>query len=298
MNISEIISTNRPTLSTNSVKTYTSTLGNLLNKLNINNTEDLAKSKSDVIKYLEDKPPSRRKSVLSALFILTGDKEYQTHMMNDITHYKTEVNTQEKNEKQEAYWISELELNTKINNLETVAKQLYTKSKKQSLTMSELQQIQNYIIVLLYTMIQPRRSLDYTEMKINKESASENENYIDNKHFIFRKFKTSKFYGEQKELIPKQLLSIINKWIKISRTILGESYQNYLLFDINGNKLTSPKLTQRLNVIFGKKIGTSALRHLYISHKYGDIIQTQNEMKNDLEAMGSSIAQEKVYNKK
>jgi hypothetical protein len=147
-------------------------------------------------------------------------------------------------------------------------------------------------------MIQPRRSLDYTDMKINKESASDTENYIDNKHFVFRKYKTAAFYGTQIELIPKPLLSILNKWIKISKSTLGDSYQNYLLYDTNCNKLTSPKLTQRLNIIFGKKIGTSALRHLYISHKYGNIIDVQNDMKQDLEAMGSSILQEKVYNKK
>ncbi len=51
-----------------------------------------------------------------------------------------------------------------------------------------------------------------------------------------------------------------------------------------------------MNRIFGGlKISTNSMRHLYLSSKYKDTIETKNAMAKDMEAMGSSTAQQNVY---
>jgi hypothetical protein len=83
-------------------------------------------------------------------------------------------------------------------------------------------------------------------------------------------------------------MKILNKWIKINPT-------DFLFFDSNGKKLTNVKLTQRLNKIFGKKASVNQLRHTYLSNKYQDTIKLNQEMDEDMKAMGSSRSQEKTY---
>jgi hypothetical protein len=81
------------------------------------------------------------------------------------------------------------------------------------------------------------------------------------------------------------------KWIKTSPN-------DYLLFDNNGNKLNSVKLNQRLNKIFNGKISTNALRHSYLTDKFGDTIEKNKQIANTMEQMGSSSSQLEVYVKK
>jgi integrase len=117
------------------------------------------------------------------------------------------------------------------------------------------------------------------------------DNYIRNKGFCFNSYKTYKTYGQQNIEVPKSLMTIIRKWIKINPT-------DYLLFDNNYNKLTNVKLNQRLNKLFDGKISVNQLRHTFLTDKYQDMIETKQELEKDFKDMGSSILQEKVYIKK
>jgi hypothetical protein len=54
-------------------------------------------------------------------------------------------------------------------------------------------------------------------------------------------------------------------------------------------------ITRVLNRVFGKKIGSSMLRHIYLSDKYKD---QNEEMKKDAEAMGHSLDLQRAYIKK
>jgi hypothetical protein len=51
-------------------------------------------------------------------------------------------------------------------------------------------------------------------------------------------------------------------------------------------------ITRILNKIFNKKIGSSMLRHIYLSDKYG---QQKEDMKQDSIKMGHSINQQADY---
>lgn len=286
--IKKCLKNNRSHLSESSLNTYTSTLKNLFYKVYGNEQFDINKfnDPKKIMKYLEQIEPNKRKSILSSLYVLTQNKDYQNKMNNDIHEYNENIKMEIKQPKEEENWLSKEELD-KIYQQE---KQIYNHlSKKKSHNMDDLQQMQNYIILSLYTLIPPRRSLDYTEMKI--KNIIPEDNYIEKNNFVFNKYKTSKFYNQQREKITKELMSILKKWSKFNPT-------DYLLFDSKGGKLTPSKLTRRLNKIFSKNISTSSLRKFYISHKYQNYIKENKELADDFSKMGSSILQKDVYLKK
>lgn len=279
---------NRNHLSESSLNTYTSTLRNLFYRIYGNEKFDINKfnDSKEILKYLAEVPSNKRKSILSSLFVLTKNKDYQNKMIGDIHNYNENIKMEIKQSKEEENWLSKEEL----DNIYQREKQIYNHLvKKKNLNMIDLQQMQNYIILSLYTLIPPRRSLDYTEMKI--KNITPDDNYIEKNEFIFNKYKTAKFYNQQREKIPKELMNIIKKWVKFNSS-------EYLLFDSNDNKLTPSKLTRRINKIFGKNISTSSLRKFYISHKYQNFIKENEELANDFSKMGSSILQKDVYLKK
>lgn len=282
----------RPNLSKQSIATYTSILKNLFIKVFGSENIDLSKfnETKKILDHLKTLEPNKRKTVLSALVILTDKKEYREQMLADINKYNEEQHTQEKSEKQNESWVQGVEIKKLLNIFEKEVKLIY---KKDNITMSDLQTIQNYIILCLLggVYIPPRRSKDYVDFKISNIDKN-SDNYIHKNKLIFNSYKTAKTYGQQELEVPPALLKILKKWIKINPT-------DYLLFDSNKNKLSNVKLNQRLNKLFGdKKVGVNQLRHTYLSDKYQDTIKANTDMANDLNKMGSSTIQEKIYIKK
>ena len=87
--LKEYIAKKRDSLSKSSINTYSSILRSLHKQ--IWDTADVDPSKFDstktVIKHLEDMPSNKRKTILSALTVISGKKEYRDLMMNDIGEY-------------------------------------------------------------------------------------------------------------------------------------------------------------------------------------------------------------------
>jgi hypothetical protein len=152
--------------------------------------------------------------------------------------------------------------------------------------MGDLQIIQDYIILCLLggKYIPVRRSLDYVNIKKGGQIIKDKDNYIDWKknEMIFNIFKTAKYYGKQELTIPSDLKRILNKWAKQS------PHTDYLLFDNNSNPLTSVKLNQRFEKIFGKKASVNLLRHSYLTKLYGHHIEESKKMENTATNMGTS----------
>jgi integrase len=281
----------KPNISQSSVNTYNSLLKNLYKNVFKNEDYDLKKFESTgpILSYLKDLEPNKRKTILASLVVITDNKRYRDQMMKDIEEYKANESSQVKNDKQTDSWVDTSEIDTLIKDMESNVNTLY---KKKSLNNTDLQDIQNYIILCILSgkYIPPRRSKDYVDFKI-KDIDKDKDNYIEKKNMVFNSYKTAKTYQRQELPIPPELMKILNKWIKINPT-------EYLLFDSNGKKLTNVKLTQRLNKIFGKKASVNQLRHTYLSGKYQDTIKLNKEMADDMKAMGSSRSQEQIYIKK
>lgn len=289
MEIEKELIKNRPSLSKSSLKTYESLLRNLSKKMNGESSPKQFNNVKEVLSILKDVEPRKRKTLLSALVIISDKKEYRDLMLDDIKEYNKEEGKQTKTDKQKENWVEKDELEKIYNEYEVLTKLLY---KKKSLNSNDLQEIQNFIILNLLggKYIPPRRSKDYVDLKI-KNIDKDEDNYIDKNKIIFNSYKTAKTYGRQEIDIPKPLKTILNKWIKINPT-------DYLLFDSQCNKLTNVKLNQRLNKLFGKKASVNQMRKTYLSDKYSDMIDKQNELNQDFKDMGSSNLQEKIYIKK
>ena len=291
--ISLYISNKRPNLSKSSLKTYTSILKTLYKNVFEDSNFDLekfSKNPDKVISYLKDMlEPNQRKTALSALVVITDNKDYRELMLEDIKKYNKEQNKQEKNETQKENWVENNEIENIYKQMLKEVKLLY---KKENLSNSDLQTIQNFVILSLLggLYIPPRRSKDYVDFKISNIDKSK-DNYLDKNKLVFNSYKTAKFYGKQELKIPTELSKILKQWIKINPT-------EYLLFDSSKNKLSNVKLNQRLNKIFGKKASVNQLRHTYLSDKYKNLIDEKENMQNDFKDMGSSMLQEKVYIKK
>ena len=276
----------RPNLHQKSIKTYVSLLKNIMKNMKYEDLEDLNKNPKDVIEFLKEKYENINglKTRLSSLYVITENKEYHTDMMDNIQKYNTETNKQEKNDKQKDNWLTTEEIQTIYDQMETNVKPLW---KKKEFSTKEILKIQDFVILSLFTLIPPRRAMDYIEFKINNINTNK-DNYIKGNNLIFNTFKTSKQKGQQKLKIPKELKSILTKYIKL---ITDKS--DYLIFNNKFQQLSTPNFTLRLNKIFGnKKVSVNMLRHIYLSEKHADNLK---DMKQDFADMGSSLQQSNVY---
>jgi integrase len=296
MNFSDDLKKARAHLSDGSLKTYNSLLKSIykncwsdsIKEPNIKNFDKV----KDVMKFLSDKSPSSRKTYLASLVCLTDNNEYKKMMSDDMQVYKDEVNKQELNEKQKASDISVVEIKQVLDDLKKHADLIY---KKDKLNMNDIQQIMDYILLCLVSPIynQPRRALDYVLMKFRGDIDESKDNQLDMKKnkLIFNVYKTSKFHHQQTLNVSPALKRILSKWIKIIPANI-----NHLLFNSKGEPLSAITLNQRMVKIFkDRKISVNQMRHSFMSDKYSDLIKVEKEMSNDLTAMGSSIAQSKIY---
>jgi hypothetical protein len=157
--IKDYIHSKRPTLSKSSLTTYASILKNLFIKVFGDGEIDFGKFEDTdkVLAFLKDVPPNRRKTILSSLVIITDRKQYRDLMAEDVRDYNKDIHKQEKTPEQEASWVDTNQVKEVCEELRKNADLIY---KKKQMTPSDLQQIQNYIImcVLGGCFISPRRS--------------------------------------------------------------------------------------------------------------------------------------------
>ena len=288
----------KPNMSVNSIKTYNSLLRSVYKNVfgNINDVQ--IKKFSDhksVMAFLNEKSFGTRKTYLAALVCIAPDvAEYKKQMMSDIKEYNDETSKSELTTKLETSAINEEEIDALVAKLKRDADILY---KKKSPRLADLMDIQNYIIIsLYYGHIVPRRSTDYVSMKYQNYDT-EKDNYVDLKKskLVFNKYKTAQkmgkeLKGEQTLDIPPALKKILTKWIALIPKEIDT-----LFFNSNLEPLSNVTLNQRLNSLFGGPKGVNSLRHLYLTSKYKQLMIANEDMAEDMEAMGSSKAQASVY---
>ena len=289
--LKSLIIENRPALSEGSVKTYCNCLKSLHTKLfgkgieieltNFSNT-DLIMAHMTPIEF------NKRKTCLSALVVITELPCYKELLSGDILKMKNKDLLQAKDGVFAENLITPEEVLLVVIKQKKLAALIYKKPDK---TNTDITDIQNYILLCLTTgiYIPPRRSADWV-IKFRGYDA-DSENYIDlkNKKFVLNCYKTVKTYGACSIDIPKELLAIIKKYLKI----VPEG-QDYLLFSPHtGKALGQSDIAYRLNTVFGKSISTSMLRHIYLTGKY-PFINLMN-MTEDAKAMGNSVSQLMAY---
>jgi hypothetical protein len=287
MEITEALKFNRPNLSASSLKTYSSVLRNLQKNMGGKGIEWFSENDNDILDYLDGKNPQTKKTTLSALFVLTKQKSYKDIMM-DVMKSVNDTNKEQKmNEKQKDNWISVKEIKDIYEPfLVKIKSMLSNKSIFNESTMMEF-----LLVSFLGGVVDlaPRRSQDYTELKIINYDTKK-DNYYKSGKFYFNIYKTSKFYGLQIIDVPKELNVILKKWVKINTN-------DYMLYSTNGNKLSSPQVTRILNKVFDKNVSSSMLRHIYLTNKYKDI-PALSKMQEVAADMGHSVKQAMEYIKR
>ena len=291
MDIKAYIRSKREGLAESSITTYASILKSLYKKVWGDEKMDFEKFSEYkvILDSLKDLPPNKRKTILSALFIITQIPQYRSLMMEDSTAYAKEIAQNKKTETQEQNWVEPQEIDAVLAKLEADAKAIY---KKTNISPQDLQEVQNYIIMALLSgkYIPTRRSKDFVDFKI--KNITEDDNYIEGKNkLVFNSYKTAKTYGKQTIPLPIKLKNILFKWIQYNPT-------DYLLFDVNMNPLTNVKLNQRLNKIFGdKKVSVNNLRHTNITEALGEHKATKKKAEKLMTDMGSSFNMVDTYYK-
>lgn len=292
MDFKDDITNAKPNISAGSLKTYNSLLRSIY-KAVFKTVEKpdiklFSKHSNDILKFLEAKPYNVRKTYLAALVAVAPLEEYKKIMLSDIRDYQHEQSKSELTTKLENSAISKEEIDELAERLRQNAEALM---KKKTHRVSDLMDIQNYIILsLYYGYVVPRRALDYCDMLY--QNYNETNNYIDFKksRFVFNNYKTARFKGTQMLDIPPALMKILKKWI----ALIPKEVDN-LFFNSNLEPLSNVTLNQRLNALFGKKIAINSLRHFYFTSKYSELMKETAEMAKDFEAAGSSKEQANVY---
>lgn len=266
MDITQQLKDKRPEISDSSLRTYTSLLKALHKRvfgdspITMKNFEKT----QTIIDDIKDRPVSTRKTILSALYVLTEIPRYNELMREWIAEYRNDTEKREMSDKQKASFRYGASLKTQDEIHEIVSQ--YKKRadllyKKAGRNVRDVQDIQDYIILCLTTglYIQPRRS-EWVKFKISDISPDDDNFIRGGKEFVFNDFKTAKSKGQQVLEIPPELRRILKKWLAINPT-------QWLLHDVSGNSLNATKLNQRLVKIFGKSGSVNMLTHSYLSSK-------------------------------
>jgi hypothetical protein len=295
--IHDTIKENRPKLSESSIKTYISTLFNLYKHLNLKSsttttptptTLEFFNDEKPILNYLADKPPQSRKSILSALYILTNNAKYREQMILDCKVVNDEYKNQKKDTKEKDNWISIDEIKSKYDELFKKVKAIFSKH-----MIADYSTIMDYFLLAFLggvSGLAPRRSLDYALLKINNYDKTK-DNYYKAGKLYFNKYKTSDKYGLQILEVPYEVNNIIKKWLKINKG-------DYMLFSTNKNPLSSSQISKMLNKIFdGKKISVDMLRHIYLTDLYKHI-PSLKDMEKTAEDMGHSVETAMTYIKR
>jgi ribosomal protein L31E len=168
----------------------------------------------------------------------------------------------------------------------------------------DYQKLLDYVILSLYVLNEPRRNMDYLNMGIIKglpevyevkDGGEDNYLNLDKNEFVFNNFKNVKSIGRQIIPFNEDFRKVINLYIKHHKGIEKnkKKYFAYLLVDKDGHRINKVNyITNTLNRLFKKKVGSSLLRHIYITYKFGDV---NKEQENTAFNMAHSTGMQKEY---
>lgn len=202
--------------------------------------------------------------------------------------------TMEKTPKEKENWVSWEDVSKVRDDLKTEVAKF---SGQKAVTPAQYERLLSYMVLSLYTCLPPRRNLDYQQMYVVRKWTDKlptDRNYLDlgGKRFVFNRYKTVKSSGVQTADIPEDLMAVIGTYLKFHA--MGKTRGEFVfLAKPDGTPLTTVNgITRLLNKLFGKKVGSSMLRHSYLSQKYGPMME---EMREDQEAMAHNGRTQATY---
>ena len=266
---------------------------------------DCFSNPTEIIQYLSAK--NKPRTVLNyciAICSAFGDQKKYADRKKQYAEKMIEINTEfgnkdnsVKSDAQVENWVSYPDLLKKQQELEDEVYEYYLKDELSGYWNKVL----TWLLLSLYTLTEPRRTIDYTQCYVCKRLPSILNpalNYLDlqNRTFVFQNYKTSSVYNTQVVKIPKKLNGIIGGYLIFhpdnDKLETGEPIP--FICDKLGNQLCSGKIndsykiTRILNDIYfedKKKISVNLLRNIYATHF---LSKSKTDKKRIAEKMGTS----------
>lgn len=301
-------------LSETSVLNYIKTIINLHKKIegnekvkNLNFLTDIDAIENSLTDYKDNTKKTIYNTLCSILHPLKTKRkfknayDYYKQKSEDINkEIKINNSKNNKTETQQENWITWTEVLEIKKDLEEETEKVIN---KKNITENEFNTLLKNVALSFYTEIPPRRN-EYINLIItnNQDDLNKNKNYLiyDDNILILNKYKTANKYGSKEIEIPATLKKDIDNYLKYHSSFNSikkkKKYETPFFVNNNGAPfIQNNSLTRLLNKIFKKNIGASMLRHIYLTHKYGDDLE---EMKEDADDMGHSLNIQKEYIKK
>lgn len=283
-------------LAESSIRTYIRNL----EKLNGGAFEDFKflEDKEGILKKLKKyKPNTQRSYLISIASVLKAvepknklAKYYYDKMLEINDNIKKNTSTKKLSDTQKKNWLSWEEITSIFNEL----KEKVFNYGKGKFNRKQYEDLLSLMVTALYIYQEPRRNMDYQllfKVKNFKNSLPDDRNYINANFFVFNKYKTDRKYGTQRIPISENLKPILELYYK--QTGKPKVKPEIFLKDFDGKPLSQVNsITRILNSVFGKNIGSSMLRHIYLTNKFGDKLKEQQQTADN---MAHSLQTQKDY---
>jgi hypothetical protein len=252
----------------------------------INFLKDIPEILNKLKKYKQSTVRTKLIAVIAALKCF-NEPELLKEYSDIVKKINDETDNTIKSETQKENWMTKdevMELWNKYND------EVYTFASKRKITEKQQDILLRFMVLSLYTLISPRRNMDYHKMLIVKKmlpNMDDKFNYLDlkTKCFYFNNYKTAGKYNQQIEQIPEKLFNVIKIYLKHHSKDC-----NFFLCIDNKPLPHSNSITLILNSIFGKKIGCSMLRNIMATDALHEIQPLLDEVKKKAKEMGSSAS--------
>jgi len=291
---------NKPDISATSRKLYLYNLTKLNGGKAVSNLKFL--SNADLLDKINEAKPNTRRTYLISVVSALKDRPEAKFKKLYAKFYEQLVNLNkelkdntEKTPKVKENWVEQDDVKDIQRKLSEIIPKIQNKKK---ISPEEYDELLKLVVLSLYTLQAPRRNKDYTEMLIVKKCCNTDDtayNYLDisDWKWVFNNYKTQKTYKQKVVDIPdgelKDILKVYLKFHPDAKEFKKKTMEkpSHFLMKSDGTGVTSSTdMTRMLNKIFGKKIGCSMLRSIFLTDKYGKMAE---EMKDDTSAMGTSV---------
>jgi hypothetical protein len=312
-------------LADSSIALYVRALQKLNGDKPLANLSFLSKMENVMEQIAKYKPNTQRSVLISIVSVLNSVKGLPKTVSKTTNKYyeilKTikrkadqEMAENSKTESQKENWLSWDEVEGKMQ-------ALVKNATDDGKSVSSMNKLIDALVLGLYVYMKPRRNKDYIDMVVVQSDdnvppgvGDANLLVLKKREFVFKNYKTASTYGEQRFPIPNELFDIIVRYLsardvlnkleprvvkqgklserlKVPKTVPANVSVPFLV-QANGKPFNQNGVTRILNRIFGGRVGSSMLRHIYLSGKYGNILE---EQKKDAEAMAHSVNTQKDY---
>jgi hypothetical protein len=279
-----------------SLKLYYSNLKRLNNGEEIKSLTFLKDVEKIMQKLEKYKSNTQRSYVISIVSLLKEEpklkKLYDSYYQILMKYNKEKEVNNDKSETQKENWMTQEDV---LKVFETLKEGVKDLDKKKKWNEDDFTKYLHFLVLSLYTLQAPRRNLDYQfaimTKKYDPEKMDKKFNYLDltNWNWIFNNYKTKGTYHTQVVPVAEEMKPILEVWLTHhphKAEFKKKTGVGALLVDFHGMPFENNNaITRILNKIFGKRIGCSLLRSIYLTDKYADNL---NDLKEDASAMGTS----------